>query len=176
MKKDFLSDYQLSLDYTNATHIGLGKMQFPLNVRDHIEESIRGVFAQKQELDKKGLPNDLAEVKVMYSAYPYLAKAFFKYDERSKNMTAGKFRNQQIILYYQHIPIGFIREDIPRAYALCPECKIAINRYIPLPSELPLGKRIVRKVFREAYTDLYPVKVNSCKVHGEVKKPLILSY
>jgi len=124
------SKYQLSF-YSNTTHVGIEKVGFHPNLLPFMQKAIDSILRQ----NKGGAKN--ATATIPFVIFPSVKKSLIRYN---------KIHHKDfMILYSNHVPIGVIDEDIPRAYPICPHCgKDLIKKVITIDPADNKWKRMVR--------------------------------
>jgi hypothetical protein len=132
--------FQIS-GYMNTTRVALAKVQFVKVLQPHVESKIQQLV-DNLKIIKDPMKNIQ---RFPYKAFPEMVKGLNQYNKSQKALF--------LMLYYDHNPIGLIKEDIPRAILQCKSCK---KQYSEAPKEileyeLNWWQKFIKKIFKESY-------------------------
>lgn len=159
-KKPSINDYQFSL-WENTTHVSISKVQFHQDAIPYIEKAIDNIVSQIEAVRSRGMKmSDLPSCRVPFTIFPHIHKAMLKY-----TADPGGRKCDFLVLYHKHMPIGLVKQDIPRTTLYCELCGNKPEKKLRLPI-YTFWEKLVRVLFKSAFEKDSETYL-SCPVHGE---------
>jgi hypothetical protein len=166
-----LSQFSIAF-FSNTTRIGLDKAKFAPIIVPFFQAAVDNIMNQCKIAAETGNIGGKLVAYVPYTVWPVIKKSLEWFNK--------KHQSDEIILYYKNSPVGFIKEDIPHTYMLCPQCHASFEQFrdayikgivevkrVETTPKLTKTKQKVKKIFKESFP-VESVFHWECAEHGKV--------